>query len=134
MAIEFFTQTGRGFAPKASIRKQGHIGLNQGAIIRYAVGDWTHAILGYDQDTRMIAIKLTSDPNADGATRIAVRQKNGAIAAKAFLDYFAIPYKGKAKQFDLEKDSQTGCLVFFLEKKKDGPGPETIVPTKKAEQ
>ena len=119
MAIEYFTERGRGFSPKVSVRKQGQIGLNQGAVKRYKIEIWKCAILGYDRDKCMVALKLTNEEELPGATKITIRHNNGTIAAKGFLDFFDIPYKGKTRQYELKEDKDTGCLVFFVERKKE---------------
>ena len=57
MAIEYFTREGKGYAPKASIRKPGQIGLNQGSIARFKFKSGEYVLLGYDRDRKMVAIK-----------------------------------------------------------------------------
>jgi hypothetical protein len=115
MAIEFFTEAGRGFAPKVSIRKQGQIGLNQGAVLRHKIKDGQFAILGYDKEEGFVAIKFVSD-DEKGAKRITVRHGNASISAKSFLDYFNIPYR-ETISYNLECRDE--LLIFFLKGKKE---------------
>ena len=113
MAIEFFRKDGKGFAPKASVRKQGQIGLNQGAVDRFKIKDGQYVLLGYDKDRKMVAIRLIQE-REKGAKKIIVKGTNGSISAKGFFDYFAIPYK-KTDSYDLTKDTENNLLTFFLE-------------------
>lgn len=113
MPIEFFDKGGRGFVPKASIRSQGQIGLNQGAVHRFDLKNGDFVVLGYDKENRMIAIKPCKGTDA-GSKRLVVRSKNGSISAKSFFDYFEIPYKKLVKSYPLDEDKRNECLVFFL--------------------
>ncbi len=112
MAMEFFKEEGRGFVPRASIRKQGQIGLNHGAVTRYNIKEYKHVLLGYDKDEKKVAMRLLKVPE-QGARPIVVRQENVTIAAKAFLDFFEIPYT-KTRQFDVKRDEDQQYLVFIL--------------------
>ena len=108
--MEFFRETGRGFAPKASIRKQGQIGLSQGAIIRYRIKDGQFVILGYDREEKCIGLK-TVEANDEGAKRVTVRGGSGTISAKGFLDFFGIPYD-KTRSYKLMREDE--LLMFKL--------------------
>ena len=110
MSFEFFTIAGRSFHPKASIRKQGQIGLNQGAIKRFGIEDGQLFILGYDKEREIIAMKRISDFQ-EGAKKITVRAGNGAIGAKSFLDYFEISYKDTSSH---ELTEENELLIFSV--------------------
>ncbi len=123
VAIEFFEKEGKGFAPKASIRQHGQIGLNQGAINRYDIKDGQYALLGYDKEKRMVVIKVIGERgDAKGAKKILVRTAgnavSGSISAKGFLDYFQIPY-AESTSFPLERDKQSDFLFFYLKPEDD---------------
>ena len=122
MTLEFFTDTGRGFAPKASVRKQGQIGLNRGAIQRYNIKEGMWAVLGYDAQKQMVAIKLTEDANEAGANKIILRDNNASIAAKGFCEYFEVPGRDKTRAYPLRQDEASGYLIFFpkTEESQDG--------------
>jgi len=110
MAIEFFTKSGRGYEPKASIRRHGQIGLNQGAVERFGLADYSYVLLGYDRARQLVAIKLL-EQEEKGAKKIALKQGSASISAKSFLDFFGINYK-KTASYDVERDDQSDCLVF----------------------
>jgi hypothetical protein len=115
MGIEFFTKEGKGFLPKASVRKPGQIGLNKGCVERYDIKNGEHVLLGYDREKRMVAIRRVKE-SQQGAKTVIVKGKSGTIAAKAFFDYFEIPYD-KGAAFEIKEDKETGFLVFII-----GPG------------
>ena len=113
MSFEFFRHSGRGFQPKASVRKQGQIGLNQGSVKRYDLSDWEYVILGYDADHDRIAIKRATS-NEAGATKLVIRDSNASIAAKSFFDYYMIPYEA-TRQYPLDYDKDQEMLIFEIE-------------------
>ncbi len=110
MGMDFFRESGRGFAPKVSIRRQGQIGLSQGAIIRYKIENAENVLLGYDREAKRIGIKRVG-ADEEGAKKITIRGGSGAIAAKGFLDYFDIPYD-ITRSYDLKKEGD--MLVFTI--------------------
>ena len=113
MAVEFFTKEGKGFSPKASIRKPGQIGLNQGSVERYKFINGEYVLLGYDREKKMVAIRRLNEAEK-GAKKVNVKGNNGAISAKSFLDYFGIPYDKKGS-FELKEDKEKQLLVFYIE-------------------
>lgn len=114
MNFEIFREQGRGFEPKASIRKQGQIGLNQGAIIRYNIKDDQDVLLAYDKENRVIGIKPIGEPEK-GSKRAVIKNNNCSIAAKAFFDFFDIPYKKETKTYELFEDKENGYICFKVE-------------------
>lgn len=117
MAFEFFEEDGRGFEPKASIRKQGQIGLNQGAIKRYSFENNQFVLLAYDKVNNVIGIKKVVE-SAKGAKRVVIRNNNCSIAAKAFFDYFEIPYKD-TDSFDMFEDKENKIICFKIAKNEE---------------
>ncbi len=110
MGFEFFEEDGRSFSPKASVRKNGQIGFNQGAIKRYSIKDGELVALGYDRERQAIAIKRLSE-RQKGAKKITVRENNAWISSKGFLDFFAIRYS-EGRAYDLNEEGE--LLVFYL--------------------
>lgn len=113
MALEFFRKEGRGFIPKASVRRGGQIGFNQAAIRKFNLTDGQNVLLGYDKDCKMVVIQRIGEPE-QGAKKITIREKSGAISAKGFLDYFEIP-REESRSYHLEEDVENNYLKFFLE-------------------
>ncbi|MHC4563726.1 MAG: hypothetical protein ACYS8X_13275 [Planctomycetota bacterium] len=114
MAVEFFRETGKGFAPKASVRKEGQIGLNQGAIKRFKLNMWKFVVLGFDRDENKIVIQLTNSDDEDGRRPLRVRETSASISAKAFFDYFDIPH-ARTEKYDVVRDDVTGFLEIILQ-------------------
>ncbi len=121
MGFEFFTESGRGYRPRASIRRQGQIGLNQGAVKRFSLKDWRFAVLGYDRDRKLVALKLTNDENEAGAQRIIVKEDSASISARSFLEFFDIAYRDKTRQYDVSYDNDGRMLIVALNRE-DGDG------------
>ena len=115
MALEFFRKAGRGFIPKASLRKGGQIGFNYAAIRKFNLVDGESVLLGYDRACKMVAIQRIDEPE-EGTKKITIREKSGAISAKGFFDYFEITHE-KTISYRLEKDVESNYLKFFLEDK-----------------
>ena len=113
MGFKKFTETGRGFKPQASIWSRGQISFNQGAVKRYKIDAFKHAVMFYDPDNKLIGIELTNDDSAEGLHNIGKRKSGVMISAKAFLDYNDVDLF-KTRKFDLKKDNETGYLVIDL--------------------
>ena len=76
MAFELFQEDGRGFEPKASIRKQGQIGLNQGSISRYKLKDGENVLLAFDRENEIVGIKKVAEEQK-GSKRIITINSTG---------------------------------------------------------
>jgi hypothetical protein len=115
MVIEFFQGSMERGGPKAAIRKNGVIGLNRSAMVRYGLGDGEkHVLLGYDAEQEMIAVKVVKGPQL-GARRLSVSAKNGTgmISASSFFNHFGIRPEEWAGGFELSRNEENDCLVFF---------------------
>ena len=115
MAFERFTQTGRSFAPKASISTYGIISFNDGARRRFNMDDYNHCILYYDRDLHRVGVELTNDDNDSGIRTLRHRKTGADVSAKPFVDYFNIHVAGTT-YYDLSSDEQTQYLIFDLSK------------------
>lgn len=114
MAFERFTQTGQRFKPKVSIwGKGGQIGFNQGAVNRYGLGNYRHAILFYDRENNRIGIKFTNDEKEEGVLKFKPRATGAVIAGKAFMDYYGIDYT-KTKNYDVVFDEENELYIVNL--------------------
>lgn len=113
MPFERFTDVGRVFRPRASIRTNGQLGFNHGTIVRYGMDKFTHAILYYDAEKKRIGIGLTNNAEEPGASRLIIRSGNGAISARSFLEYYGLT-PPKTKQYDIGRDAESGLLVMNL--------------------
>jgi hypothetical protein len=116
MAWERFTQTGRGFQPKASIWRGGQIGFNQGAVKRMKLREYDYAILLYDPDTGRIGVRLTNDEAEAGAVKILGRGTGAFVSAKAFLDFYEVLYPQDVKM-DISYDETNELYVLESKEK-----------------
>lgn len=125
MNIEWFTETAsRGFQPKISLRPRGQIGFNRGAVRKFKLQDYAYAVLGFDRNSKTIAIKLSNDPEEKGAVKLGVKQSgtDATISAKSFFDYYEIP-REKTLRLDAEWDAEIGAIIVkFKTKDKDEGG------------
>ncbi len=112
MPFEKFTQTGRSYKPKISIRSNGQIGLNQGAIERFKLNEYKYAILFFDGESDRIGIKLTNTEE-EGICKLQVRKSNAAISGKAFLDYYSIDYS-KTTRYEAVWDEKEKMIVVTI--------------------
>ncbi|MCH7591882.1 MAG: hypothetical protein IH989_03745 [Planctomycetes bacterium] len=116
MAFEFFEESGRGYRPRASIRKQGQIGLNQGAVRRFDLESWKHVVLGFDRDSKRIAIRKAESEDDPGAQRVVIKDGSATISARSFLEYFDISYRDETQKYDVSVQDENNMLVIELNK------------------
>ncbi|WDI40227.1 hypothetical protein [Bremerella sp. P1] len=116
MAFNFqkFTDTDTSFVARITVRQTGQLGFNAGAINRFDINSYEKAILYFDPVERVVGIELTNE-NSEGAIDIKRSPTNTYIRAKNFCDRFEIDYK-ESHRFELQKDSDTGLLIFELAK------------------
>ncbi len=127
MAFNFekFTKVGSSFAPTVSLRKQGAIGISQGALNRFGLveGDW-FVILYFDRSANVLGIQPTQNAEDEGAIKLIKRRaagKNGkisissSISAKSFFEYYSISAL-ETRSFLATLDEQTKMIVIDLNK------------------
>jgi len=115
MAFERFTDVGRVFKPRASLRSNGQLGFNHGSVKRFNMDKFSHAVLFFDVENNRVGIKLTNDKDEDGACTLITRGGNGTISARSFLEYYGLTPK-KTAQYDIASDKETGYLVIEVGK------------------
>lgn len=99
--FDVFTDAGKSFKPKISIRKTGQVGFNNGAIKRFALSDFEYVVLMYNKETEKIALKFTNDMNEDGAIKFTKKKGNYFVSGKSFMEKYSISYT-ESKSFDVE--------------------------------
>jgi hypothetical protein len=117
--FERFTDVDRAFDAKVTVRSNGQLGLNTGAVNLYTIREFTHVILYYDRDARVVGIELCNNAKVPGAIKIIHGFGNVFIKAKNFCDKYAIPY-AKSRRFELKRDEESGFLFFNLDRPIDG--------------
>lgn len=111
MPFERFTEVGRVFRPRASLRSNGQIGFNHGCVKRFEMNKFSHAVLFYDADTKRIGVKLTNDKDEAGASTLITRNGNGTLSGRAFLEFYHLTPK-RTTQYDIEPDNASRLLVI----------------------
>jgi len=115
MPFERFTDVGRVFRPRASLRSNGQLGFNHGCVKRFEMERFSHVILFYDTDTKRIGVKLTNDKDEPGAATLITRSGNGTVSARSFMEYYHLTPK-KTTQYNIEHDQSSGMLVIEIGK------------------
>jgi len=113
MGFERFTETGRSFKTRLSIRSNGQIGFTQGAIHRFKMQDFKYAVLFYDKDKPAIGIRLTNDEAEEGRCKLQVRPESATISAKSFLDYYGINHQ-KTRSYGAIWDDENTMITASL--------------------
>ena len=116
MPFEKFTLTGKSYQPKISIRANGQIGFNQGAVEKCNLKNFEFVVLYFDKDAKRIGMRPTNEKE-DGVCKIQIRDMNGAVGAKSFLDYYSVDYK-KTERYDPTWDDTNKMIVISLMKEK----------------
>lgn len=127
MNIEWFTETAtRGFQPKISVRPRGQIGFNRGAVWKFKLQDYKYAVLGFDRNSKTIAIKLTNNPDQKGVVKLGVKKSgtDATISAKSFFDYYEIP-RDKTLRLDAEWNDELGAIIAKLPQDENEGGEKT---------
>jgi hypothetical protein len=130
MAFNFekFTKVGSSFAPMVSLRKQGAIGLSQGALNRFglAEGDW-YVVLYFDRTAKILGIQPTQNAAEEGAVKLIKRRAVGkhgkasissSISAKSFFEYYGLPM-AETRTFLASQDDQAKMIIVDLNKRID---------------
>lgn len=113
MAFERFTASGRSFKGRVSIRRNGQISLSHGAVQKFNLTDYSHAVLFYDKEEHLIGLKPTQDPEEPGAYKLHHQGMGASIAGLAFLDYYGIDYS-HAQRYEARWDEEHEMVVIDL--------------------
>lgn len=109
MGFELFeAESKKGYEPRVSIRSNGQIYFNLGAIIRFKLKEHKYAQLFYDKDMRKIGVKPINDESAKGKMNLIVRKDQSSwVSAKTFFDFYQIPLpKEKSTQPDFKYENE----------------------------
>ena len=115
MGFEKFTKKGRGLKPMASIRSSGQLGMNRGCIERFGLTSGFVALY-YDAETRRIGIERGISEHDDGAHQLTVKPSNAFVGARAFLNWYGIPYEDKTKRYEITLSEDERMLIVDLRK------------------
>jgi hypothetical protein len=113
MAFQRFTESGKGFKPKISIRPSGTIGINDSALKKFSLNSSEFVALYYDTDSGKIAIGNALKDEI-GAQRINLGRTGASISAKRFLDYYDLGVE-KTKHFECHFDNEQHLIILDKE-------------------
>jgi hypothetical protein len=113
MAFEKFTETGGSYRAKLSVRANGTIGLNAGAMNRFGLDKYDWVVLFYDRERKLVGMKPTKTESEEGALRINKGKTGGWISARRFLDYYQIATT-KTKRYDASWDEREKMIVVEI--------------------
>ena len=126
MAFERFTESGKGFKPKISIRPAGTIGLNDSALKRFGLDAFKFVALYFDLEASKIAIGGVSEEEP-GAQRLNFGVKGASISAKRFLDYHDLGVRSTT-QFECHFDDNLKLVILDREIRKREKKPNSEAP------
>lgn len=80
-----YVHRGRAATPKVCIRKTGQIAFNSGAIQKYNLDLYNHAMLFISEDKKRVAVKFTNNEKESDLLSIQKRPGNFAFSAITFM-------------------------------------------------
>ncbi|MBI2842220.1 MAG: hypothetical protein HYX78_02345 [Armatimonadetes bacterium] len=113
MGFELFTQYGRGNRPTCSIRTNGQIGFNRGAIRAFGLRSG-FAKLYFDKERKLIGIQHLGEVRVENSTKVIVKDNNAFVSARSFLDYYGIEYRSGSSTYEARNDSDMGLIIIDL--------------------
>jgi len=116
MPFERFTESGKGYRPRISIRPSGTIGINDSALKRFGLKSLKYVALYFDAETKRIAIGGAQE-DEPGAQRLNLAGKGASISAKRFLDYHDLGVK-TTTQYECHLDEGQKLIILDKEIKR----------------
>jgi hypothetical protein len=117
MAFQRFTESGKGFKPKISIRPSGTIGVNDSALKKFGLHTSEFVALYFDTETSKIAIGPALKDEL-GAQRLNLGRTGASISAKRFLDYYDLSVD-KTTHYGCHFDSEQNLIILDSEIKRN---------------
>lgn len=111
MSFEKFTQTqARTFKARLSVRANGTIALNEGAVAKFKLSEYKFVVLYYDVEKSLIGLRPTNDEEEDGVHRLNRGKKGAWVSASKFVDYYGLSDK-KTRRSDARWDDEAQMVV-----------------------
>ena len=116
-----YVHKGRSFTPKVTIRKNGVLAFNSGAVRKYDLDCYEYAILYISNDLRRVAVKFTNNTKESGLLGIQKRPGNFQISARTFFGLYEIDWsENRNYEFDWKKAETTA--IFRVKELPDDTG------------
>ncbi len=112
--FERFPGTRRGYSPRASVRKSGQIGINNGAVMQYILEEYKKVFLHYDAAKQVIGMEFVRESSDPAACAVVHRNGDSYVSAKSFFEWCQIPLASETRRYRLDRDKGTGMLIIEL--------------------
>ena len=112
--FEKFTQQGRSFKPRISIRKRGQIGFNNGSINKFNLKEFDFVVLYMNKADNKIAFKFTNNAKEEGAIKLVKRKNNYFVSGKSFLDFYSVAYDETVSMDAVWEDRSQVAIVQLV--------------------
>lgn len=110
MAFQRFTESGKGFKPRISIRPSGTIGINDAALRKFGLKEYKFIALYFDPESKQIALGGAFD-NEVGAQRLNLGRTGASVSAKRFLDYYDLGVSS-TEHYECHFDSEQNLVIL----------------------
>lgn len=87
-----YIHRGRSYTPKVTIRRNGVLAFNSGAVHKYDLDVFKYAILYISDDRNRVAVKFTNSEKESGILQIQSRPGNFQISARTFFGLYDIDW------------------------------------------
>ena len=113
MAFQRFTESGKGYRPKISLRPSGTIGINDSALKKFGLAEFDFIALYFDPESKRIAVGGARESEA-GSQRLNKGNRGAAISAKRFLDFHDIRVS-RVTHFECHLDIEQNLVILDKE-------------------
>jgi hypothetical protein len=113
MVFQRFTESGKGYRPKISLRPSGTVGINDSALKKFGLFEYDFVALYYDPETKRIAIGGAQE-NEPGSQRLNKGHRGASISAKRFLDFHDISVL-RVTHFECHLDIEQNLVILDKE-------------------
>ena|ERR1039458_4298169 len=110
MAFQRFTESGKGYRPKISIRPLGTIGVNDSALKKFGLVEFDFVALYFDPETKKIAIGGGRE-DEPGSQRLNKGTRGASISAKRFLDFHDLRFS-RVTHFECHLDIEQNLVIL----------------------
>jgi hypothetical protein len=114
VAFQKFTQVGKSHRPRVSIRSNGLVRLNSGAVDRFSLAKVQFVTLLFDKDRKVLGIR-PAEESEDGAMRLRKGKTSAYVGGRRFIEFFGIDANSdELRRLDPRWDDQHQMIVVDL--------------------
>jgi len=106
-----YIHKGRSYTPKVTVRKNGVLAFNSGAVNKYDLDVFKYAILYISDDRNRVAVKFTNSEKESGILQIQTRPGNFQISARTFFGLYDIDWS-QNRNFDFLWNTTDKTAIF----------------------